>query len=101
MSFAQSLIVFFVSPLIGAYIFIIFVYIILGWLFVAGIIDQRNPTIRQIYGLLEKVSNFVLNPIRRIIPAIGGLDISPIFAILGLSWFRHWVLLQKVYPMLG
>jgi len=51
MSFAQSIIVHFISPLIGAYIFLIVIYVIMGWLAGFGVVNMRNPTVRQIYVL--------------------------------------------------
>ena len=50
--------------------------VILGW--VAP--GQYNPATELIHSLTEPV----LTPFRRIIPPIGGLDISPVFAIIGL-----------------
>lgn len=100
MSFAQSLILHFIMPIISAYIFIIVVYVIMGWLAQFGVVNMRNPQIRQIYNVLERVSGFVLKPIQKIVPAFGGLDFSPVIAILGLSWFNNFVLFQKILPML-
>jgi len=101
MSFAQSLIVYLISPLIGAYIFLIVIYVIMGWLAQFGVVNMNHPQVRQIYFLLERIAGFVMRPIQKIIPPFGGLDFSPVVAILGLSWFNNWVLLQKLGPMLG
>lgn len=101
MSFAQSLIVYFISPLISAYIFLIVIYVIMGWLFALNVVNPHNPTVRQIYLMLERVCGFILDPIRKIIPPFGGLDFSPIAAFFILSWANNWLLLQKLAPMLG
>ncbi len=101
MSFAQSLIVHFISPLIGAYIFLIVIYVIMGWLFALNVVNPHNPTVRQIYLTLERVSGFILDPIRKIVPAYGGLDFSPIIAFFFLSWVNNWLVLKKLLPMLG
>jgi len=100
MSFAQSIILHFIMPVISAYIFLIVIYVIMGWLVGFGVVNMRNQNVRQIYMILEQVSGFVLRPIQRILPPMGGLDFSPIVAILGLSWFNNYVLFQMIYPML-
>lgn len=99
MSFAQSLIDGFIQPIISAYIFIIVIYVIMGWLAQFGVVNMRNPQIRQIYNVLQQVSGFVLKPIQKIVPPLGGLDFSPVVAILGLSWINNYVIGQLLLPM--
>jgi YggT family protein len=60
------------------FVFAIIIRIILSWLGGSG---SHNPAIALIGAITEPV----LRPFRRIIPAIGGLDISPVFAIILLS----------------
>ena len=100
MSFAQSLIIHFVMPLISAYIFLIVIYVIMGWLVAFGVVNMNNHNVRQIYRVLEQISNFVMRPIQKIIPPFGGIDISPLIAILGLSWFNSFVLRSLLLPVL-
>lgn len=57
--------------------FAILLYIIIGWI-APG---THNPAVSLLHGLTEPV----LRPFRQVIPAIGGLDISPVFAIIGLQ----------------
>jgi YggT family protein len=47
--------------------------------------SARNPVVR----LLHTVVDPVLHPIRAILPAIGGMDFSPLVAILILGWLQH------------
>ena len=91
-NFPQSIIVHFLIPIISAYVFLIIVYVIMGWLVAFGVVNIRNPQVRQIYFTLERIANFTLGPIRQILPPIGGLDLSPIIAIFGLYWVRNYVL---------
>jgi len=101
MSFLQSIVIYFIAPAIGAYVFIIFLYVIMGWLASFNVINLRNPNVYPIYMILERVSNYVLRPIRKVLPPFGGLDFSPVVALFGLYWFRDYVLLQLLFPMLG
>ena len=60
------------------FVFAIIIRIVLSWL---GSRDSYNPAIATLHAITEPV----LRPFRRFIPPIGGLDISPIFAIILLS----------------
>ena len=62
--------------------FLIIAEIIMSWLVGFNILDARNPTVNQIWGALRRVTDPILNPIRRILPPMGGLDFSPIVAFL-------------------
>jgi len=76
-----------IRPLITLYVYLILGYVIMGWLVSFNVINIRNQNVRQIYNALETVSGYVLHPIKRILPPFGGLDFSPVIAILGLFWF--------------
>jgi YggT family protein len=54
-------------------------------------LDTRNPLVR----LLHQITDPILEPARRLIPPIGGMDISPIVVILALQLLQR-VLLQLV-----
>src|SRR5690606_24687155 len=60
------------------YFFLIIVAVILSW--VAR--DMRNPSIPLIFQLTEPV----LRPFRRVIPPIAGIDLSPLFALIGIRF---------------
>lgn len=101
MSLAQSILAYFVSPAISVLIFLIFIEVVFSWLLAFNIINLRNPMVAQIYQVVRRVTNPILEPIRKAVPALGGLDFTPIIAIFGLSWLNNFVVLQKLYPMLG
>lgn len=63
--------------LIRVYFFILLIYAVLSW-----IPDIRGPWIKYIAMLVEPV----LNPIRRVVPAVGGLDLSFLVVIIVLNW---------------
>ena len=65
--------------------------VILSWLFAFNIVNVNNPTVRQIAYGLSRVTEPMLAPIRRIMPNMGGLDISPIILLLGLEFLRQFV----------
>ena len=59
------------------YLFIILIYVILSWVSPGS----YNPAAN----LLASIAEPVLKPLRRFIPSIGGLDLSPLFALIGIQ----------------
>ena len=64
----------FVRLLAGALKLAIFARILLSWM----PMDRGNRLVRMIYEITEPI----LGPIRRVIPALGGLDLSPLIALI-------------------
>ena len=80
------------SQLIGLFIFVLLVWIIMGWLINFGVITYRNPLVGNVMGFCEAVVTPVLAPIRQFIPPLGGIDISPILLVIGLRAIQMYVL---------
>jgi YggT family protein len=78
--------------LLQLYSYVLIAQIIFSWLYAFGVINTRNQTVNTIGGILHKLTEPVLGPLRRLIPAINGLDISPIFAFIGIYILQAWLL---------
>ena len=76
--------------LIRLYFFGILIYAVLSWVSPG----QWNP----VTGLLASLTEPVLRPVRRIIPQIGGLDLSPLFVLIGL---QALLILVRLPPFLA
>jgi len=73
---------FIMGSLLQLLLLAIIISAILSWLFAFDVINHRNRFVNQVAGFLERVVSPVLAPFRRIIPPLGGIDISPIVVIL-------------------
>ena len=58
----------------------IMAYVILGWLIAFNIINTRSSAVYQIRRVLEIIVDPLLEPFRRFLPLMGGLDLSPFLA---------------------
>lgn len=74
----------YLSTLIDVYILLIFAHILLGWLFTAGIRVPYSRTSSAVIGFLRDVCEPYLRLFRRVLPMAGGLDFSPMVAIIVL-----------------
>ncbi|MGR3174282.1 MAG: YggT family protein [Candidatus Scalindua sp.] len=70
-----------VGQLIGLYEIVLIVRIVLTWI-------PHNPQ-NQAVTLLHKITEPVLVPVRRVIPSIGGIDISPIIVFIALGFIKR------------
>lgn len=75
--------------LISLLIWIIIGSVILSWLIAFNVVNSRNPIVSQIEEFLYRVTEPALRPIRRILPNLGGIDISPIILVLLLFFLRN------------
>jgi YggT family protein len=90
-----------IDGLLGLLIIAIIVNVVLSWLVAFDVINLRHPLVRQIATFLDAVSKPVLAPFQRFIPPIGGMDISPIIAILVLQAARAYLLPWLFTPIFG
>jgi YggT family protein len=61
---------------------IIIVQAILSWLIAFNVINTSNNAVRQIWMALEKMTDPIYRPIRRVLPDFGALDLSPLVVLL-------------------
>jgi YggT family protein len=61
---------------------VIIVQIVLSWLVVFHVVNTYNPTVRGLLRGLEKMTEPVYRPIRKILPDFGGVDFSPMVVLL-------------------
>lgn len=81
-------IVWLVNSIIGLMILFIFVSAILSWLVAFDVINPRNRLVYSVLSFLDAVTRPLMEPFRRIIPAMGGVDISPLVVLLLLQFIR-------------
>lgn len=73
------------NALINLYIIVIFVSVILSWLIHFNVINGRNQLVDAIGRTCYALTEPALRPIRRLLPSLGGIDISPILLLIGLN----------------
>jgi len=71
--------------LIQAVIWIIIANAIVSWLIAFDVINMRNRIVFQVVKFLDAVTRPILRPLRRFIPPLGGIDITPVILIILLE----------------
>jgi YggT family protein len=84
-----------ISQLIEFYIWIIIASAVLSWLVAFEVINMRNRFVYLIGDALNRLTEPVYRRIRRFLPDMGGIDLSPLVLIFGLMFLRNlmWELL--------
>ncbi len=78
---------------------IIMVQIVLSWLVAFNVINTHNDFVRQFLYALDRVTEPLYRPIRRILPDFGGLDFSPMVVLLAISILQK-ILLPNIFSSL-
>lgn len=71
---------------------------IFSWLYAFNVVNPRNQFVGTIGNFLYRVTEPALRPIRRVLPDLGGIDISPIVLLLVLFFIRQF-LITTVAPL--
>ena len=68
--------------------FFIIAHVIMGWLISFQILNVRQQFVGQIWYGLNRLLEPIYGPIRRILPAMGGLDLAPLVVLIGVYALR-------------
>jgi|TARA_B110000971_G_scaffold217229_1_gene253680 YggT family protein len=77
--------------IVGLYIWILIINAIISWLVAFNILNTSNRFVFSLLDVSYKLTDPPLNFIRRYLPNLGSIDISPIVLILGLMFLRNLV----------
>ena len=80
-----------IDTVINLYIWVLIISAVLSWLIAFNVINTRNRAVYMITDFLYRVTEPALRPIRRVIPSLGGVDISPVILILLLAFLRRLI----------
>ena len=75
------------------YIWLLIAAAILSWLIAFNVVNVRNPVVSAVGEFLYRITEPVLAPIRRRMPNLGGIDISPVILIRIIIFIRYVIAL--------
>lgn len=82
----------FIAYVIGLYELVVIAAVIFSWLIAFSVMNAYNPFVRSMWQAINGVTEPLLKPIRRVMPDLGGLDLSPIILLLACLFLR-WVVI--------
>ena len=88
-----------VLQILKLYSYVVIVNVIVSWLIAFNILNTQNRFVYSILELSYKLTDSILKKIRRFLPNLGSLDISPVILLL-LIWFIEMCMKLYIAPML-
>lgn len=79
------------NTLVEFYIVIVIAEVVVSWLVAFGVLNTYNPLARSVVRMLAALTEPVFRQVRRIIPPLGGLDLSPLIVLVALQALRMLV----------
>ena len=94
-----SFLQFLVSSLLSLLYWAIIISAVMSWLIAFDIINLRNQFVYNVHRFLDAVTRPVLAPFQRIIPTLGGVDISPIIVLLIIVGVQRYLVPMAFAPL--
>lgn len=76
---------------IDLYWWVVIVSVVLSWLVAFDVLNTRSQAAQTIWRAVDALTEPLLRPIRSVLPAFGGLDMSPLILLLGLQFLRDLI----------
>ncbi|MEZ5832644.1 MAG: YggT family protein [Dongiaceae bacterium] len=87
-----------INTVVWLYTLVLIVHVVLSWLTAFNVVNTRHPLVNGIGQITYRLCEPVLSRIRRFLPNLGGLDLSPIILILLLQFLRNLIMEYVIYP---
>jgi YggT family protein len=90
-----------IYTVIQLYIFVIIAAAVMSWLVAFNVLNTQNRFVATVYDAMNRLTEPALRPIRRVLPSLGGIDISPVILILLLIFVQNLLLEYFIRPGLA
>jgi YggT family protein len=89
-----------IATVITIYIYVLVASAVLSWLVAFNVLNTSNRFVYMVGDFLYRITEPALRPIRRFVPLLGGVDISPVVLILLLVFLRDFILIDLARAVL-
>ena len=88
-----------IYELLNIYKYIVVINVIISWLVAFNVLNNQNRFVYSVLELSYRLTEPMLNKIRRFLPNLGSLDISPVI-LLVLIWFLQSCMYLYIAPII-
>ena len=81
-----------IDTVFDLYIGVVIIHVVLSWLVAFRVVNTQNRFVYMVGDFLYRITEPALRPIRKILPNLGGIDISPIVLLLLLFFLQNLVI---------
>lgn len=79
------------DTVLGLYTFAVFISVVLTWLVQFNVVNTSNQLVFRVGDFLFRITEPLLKRIRALVPAVGGIDLSPLVLLLALFFIRSLI----------
>jgi YggT family protein len=79
------------------YLYLVVAWVVLSWLIAFNVVNTRNQVVAMVADFLYRITEPALGPIRKVMPNLGAIDISPIVLFFIIIFFQQ-VILRYILP---
>lgn len=72
---------------------VVIISVIMSWLIAFNVLDTRNRVVYQIADMLYRLTEPVYQPIRNMLPAMGGIDLSPLIVLIAIFALQRAIII--------
>jgi YggT family protein len=96
----MNALIYIILTALDIYYYVIIFYVIMSLLINFNVINTYNQFVGTVWDFLEKICEPVLRPIRNFLPAMGGIDLSPLVVLVALQALKILIAVD-IAPRLG
>jgi YggT family protein len=86
-----------INTILQLYIWVLIIQAILSWLIAFNVVNTYNRFVYTLHDTMNRLTEPLLRPIRRILPNLGGIDVSPIILIVLIMFLQRLLLENAAY----
>ena len=80
-----------INLMLDLFKYVVITGVILSWLFAFEVISIRNPLVRAVDDICHRITDPFYRPLRRFLPPIGGLDLSPLVLLVAVFFVQYYL----------
>lgn len=88
----MGLLVYLIDMAFNIAFFVIILQVAISWLIMFDVVNTSNQQAQRLVDLLHRLTEPVYKPLRRYIPPIGGIDLTPLIVMIGLSFLQSIII---------
>ena len=94
-------IVWLLLTLLDLYWWVVVIAVVVSWLVAFGVLNTHNHLARSIVRALDALTEPVFRPIRRVLPSLGGLDLSPLIVLIAIMFLEKVIVWAEARYLYG
>ncbi len=84
----MNTIIYFIISALDIYLWLIIAGVVMSWLVVFDVLNMRNKWVHKIYTVINQLTEPGMELLRRVIPPIGGVDLTPMVMMFGIYFIQ-------------